>query len=314
MKVFYTLTMILLVGLLITSSYLLWQNYNEFGGIPFLTNGNPNYGAFSANLSFAEGNNSQFYPNMRYKNKVIGYWIEPDCEAEKVQEMRSAMIILSEKTILKFESKDKNQAEISILCSEIAPEPEEEGHFVAGEGGPSRIINTSTYSVILTGRIALYRNDKCDKPQIALHELLHALGFDHKRDENSIMYPVTSCSQTLDESIVEEINQIYSIPSEPDLLIERIGANLTGRYLNFEISVVNYGLNDMNGVKLRVLAAGEEVKVFDLGNLGVGVSKVLTVSNLKMPNDSDSISFAVEGSSKELSFLNNRVDLVLEER
>lgn len=312
MRVFYTIIMVLLLGMLGASSYILWQQYKDFGGIPFITQGKPDFGSFSTNLSFPEGNNSQFYPNMRYKDKRISYWIEPMCDYEKEQEMIGAFSILSEEAVLSFYPAVKDDAEISVFCSELAPEPEEEGHFIAGEGGPSRIINTSVYSVILTGKISLYREDKCDMPQIALHELLHALGFDHRHDKNSIMYPITSCDLQLDRSIIDEINALYSVPSKPDMIIERVSANRTGRYLNFEISVVNYGLEDASDVMLKVYSGGQEVKSFELKNMSIGLSKVLSVQNLKLSGDSDELLFSVSAKEDELSTGNNRAYLVLQ--
>ncbi|MDP1695737.1 MAG: matrixin family metalloprotease [archaeon] len=309
MRFFYSLLIIFLFCLLIGSSYFLWQEIglskiNLFGK-SFGT------GSYDANFSFPENNESQFYKNMRYKDRTISYWIEPACEAEKEENVIGAFTILSEKTILDFIPIEKNKAEISILCSEIAPEPEEEGHFIAGEGGPSRIVNMSSFSVILTGRIALFRDDDCDTPQVALHEILHALGFNHRRDESSILYPIASCKQTLDDSIVEELNQLYYVNSEPDLLIEQVSANKIGRYLNFNISMANYGLNFIDKASLKILSGGEEVKIFDLGNFSIGISKVFSVSNLEVSRSSDAFSFVIGGDRKELSTENNRVNLVL---
>ena len=112
-----------------------------------------------------------------------------------------------------------------MSCSDITPEPTQKDHFVAGEGGPTLVINTTVYAIILEGKIALYRHEICDEPQIALHELLHALGFDHNSNSKSIMYPITNCAQELDDYIVQTINQLYSVPSRGDLLIEEIDAN-----------------------------------------------------------------------------------------
>lgn len=300
--------MIFLFCLLIGSGYLLWQEIelskiNLFG---------ESYGANALDaFSFPENNESQFYKNMRYKDRTISYWIEPDCNAEKEKDVIDAFSILSEKTILTFTPIEKDTAEISILCSKIAPKPEEEGHFIAGEGGPSRIVNMSSFSVILTGRIALFRDDDCETPQVALHEILHALGFNHRRDEGSILYPIASCEQTLDESIIEELNQLYYVNSEPDLLIEKVTANKIGRYLNFNISMANYGLNFIDKANLKIISGGEEIKTFDLGNFSIGISKVFSVSNLEVSKSAEAFSFVINGDRKELSIENNRVNLVL---
>src|SRR3989344_6683226 len=154
-----------------------------FVGLFFVVNFYPTsniaYEPYSFNTAnYIISNSSQFYSNMRYKDSNISYFIEDDCSDEKRSEVLSAFAEISAKTILTFyQSSEKH--EIKIYCSEISPTPQEEGHFVAGEGGPSEILNTTLYAVILSGKISLYRDDECKQPKIAPHEILHALGFDH---------------------------------------------------------------------------------------------------------------------------------------
>ena len=77
--------------------------------------------------------------------------------------------------------------------------------------------------------IYLYANPQnslnCNWPATELHELMHVFGFNHSMDSNSLMYPyLTSCNQKLDNSIIEELIRLYSIPNLPDLYFENISA------------------------------------------------------------------------------------------
>ena len=208
---------------------------------------------------------------------------------------------------------DNAQPQIEILCSDVAPAAEEKNHFVAGEGGPTRIINASAYYVILGGKVSLYRSETCDEPKVALHEVLHALGFDHNQNPESIMYPVTNCRQHLDQYIIDTIDDLYKADSLPDLSIVDVSASKGGRYLFFDIGVANYGLRDASAVNLTVLADGNEVRSFDLQGITIGTKKVFSVQNLRIPTGTQHVSFRVETTdgSKELSYTNNREDLTV---
>ena len=256
-------------------------------------------------------NNIQFYSNMRYKDRKITYTISNSCDAAKKKDVERAFAFLAERTILNF--RESPDGEISILCSDISPKPEEKGHFVAGEGGPSEIINTTRFAVILSGKVSLYRRtSECARPNVAIHEILHALGFDHNKNPKSIMYAVTDCDQTLDANIIEEINDLYKTESAPDLMIEKVKASQRGRYLNFEITIGNLGLQDSEGSNLAVYADSTEVKSFTLSQIEIGTRKILTVDNLRVPLSFEIANFEVKTSEKEIDKNNNIVELKLE--
>ncbi len=253
----------------------------------------------------------QFYPNMRFPDTTITYTIEPTCDTKKTAEVTEAIKILENDTMLSFYP--SNSGEISIVCSELAPEPEQKGHFVAGEGGPTEIINNSIYSVILAGKISLYRDETCGTPQIALHEMLHVLGFDHNNNPNSILYPTTSCKQKFDDYIINDINNLYSIKSAADLAIDKVSAYKTGRYLNFNITIDNYGLKNSLNVTLSVSSEGEKIQDFTIGVIEIGTKKTLNVQNLLIQRDSKMISFILDPTNKidEISKSNNQAELVI---
>jgi len=176
----------------------------------------------------------QFYPNMRYKNSLISYQISNECGQRKTNQMKTAFQILEEKTILKFRETSEN-SEIEIACSK--KDISKGGYFIAGEGGPNTIINSSLYSVILNGTVLLYRESSCKNPILQLHELLHALGFNHSENRNSVMYPIQDCNQQITQDIIDEINRLYSVESKADLIFKGVVASKKGRYIDFNISV-----------------------------------------------------------------------------
>jgi len=204
-----------------------------------------------------------------------------------------------------FEKSDSG--EIEITCSNIAPEAKEENHFIAGEGGPSEIINATKYSVILSGRIALYRPETCPTPQISTHELLHALGFDHNNNPSSIMYPLTDCEQEIDESIIQTINSLYADPPYADLLIETALANKSGGYLNIDVTIANYGLSDVSNSSLILYADDKIVKEFQIGDFKIGTKRFLSATNIKIPRSVSEVQFSIETPEDEISKSNNLV-------
>ncbi|MDO8508238.1 MAG: matrixin family metalloprotease [Nanoarchaeota archaeon] len=287
---------------------LLWLNIPGLPGQPFKEQ---EFNINKTELNY-ETKGVQFYPNMRYRDKIISYSVSNSCDLAKKKDVERAFAFLAERTILDF--KESPNGELSILCSEIAPEPEEKGHFVAGEGGPSEIINTTTFSVILSGKVSLYRRtNECVRPNVAIHEILHALGFDHNNNAESIMYPVTDCDQILDTYIVNEINSLYSTESASDLMIEKVRASQTGKYLNFEITIGNFGLKDSPGSNLIIYSDDTEVKTFVLEEIEIGTRKILNVTNLRVPLSFENLEFEVKSSEKEIDKRNNIVELKLEE-
>lgn len=312
MRVLDVFILLVLFAILGISLFLLWSN------IPNLPGQQASYKEFNLDKEKSGGLGSksvsqgiQFYPSMRYRDKVISYSISDLCERAKRNDVERAFSYISDVTILRF--KESPEGEITILCSNVSPKPEEEGHFVAGEGGPSEIINTSNYALIFSGKVALYRRAKeCVKPNVAIHEILHALGFDHNNNQNSVMYPLTECEQTIDSYIINEINRLYSTDSLPDLAIENIIATKIGRYINFNITIGNFGLQDSLNSSLLVYADDSEVGRFSLEKINVGSRKILTVQNLKGPLRSDNLVFEVIFNGKELDKENNKASLKLE--
>ena len=267
---------------------------------------------FGNELEIVDSQSQQFYRNMRFRDKKISYKIESACDAGRIAQIQEAFEIIEKNTILNFFPSD-DDPEIRVLCSELAPESENEGYFIAGEGGPSQVINTTLYGVILAGKISLFREERCDEVHIALHELLHVLGFDHNENPSSIMFPTLNCDQTLDGSITQDINRLYSVKSYPDLKIVKVNATKSGRYLSFDIEIVNQGLKDAEGVVLSLYSEDKFIEDFKLEGVAIGSRKILEVSNSKIQRSSKKISFVVDKDNKidEIFENNNRLSLIL---
>jgi len=263
--------------------------------------------------NFSDGNESggQFYPNMRFRDRKISYEIEESCSNSKIREIRTALDIIEKKTVLSFYQ--DNSGEISFLCSSIAPTPEQKNHFVAGEGGPTEILNINRYSLIFSSKVSLFRTGNCEEPLIALHEIFHALGFDHNTNKRSIMYPITDCEQEIDDYLIESINMLYREDSLPDLTIEKLAAEKSGGRLSFNITISNMGLRDASDSELVVLGDDIEIKRFELGRLEIGAKKILGVQNLRSARDLRKLSFYVkQKNGSELDESNNLANLFIE--
>lgn len=258
----------------------------------------------------------QFYPQMRFPEKEISYWIEEKCSEKKKEDIKKTFEILSERTILSFYKSEK-KSRILFLCSEISPESDQKNHFVAGEGGPTEIINLSSYFIMLESKVSLYRDDVCEEPKIALHEILHSLGFDHTANKKSIMFPVTNCKQELDNFIVDEINRLYSVESAPDLIIDSVIAFRIGKYLNINVNISNMGFVDVEDANISIYDGNSLIKSYSLKEEGVplGSKMVLSFQNLRVEKDIKNIRLAVVPLSpkNDINLKNNEVVISVSE-
>ncbi len=258
-----------------------------------------------------EGNYSkmQFYNNMRFPSTDISYRISPDCNLQKKASMEEAFEIIENLTILNFYPVSFDE-EIIVDCD--SKTRIEGGMFIAGEGGPTNITVSGDLNIIFKGKILLLREPKCSKPNVALHELFHVLGFDHSENQDNIMYEITKCSQTIGDDIPAFINDIYSIPSYPDLAFEDAQGNLNGKYLNANLSVRNQGIIDSKNTKILIYADDKMVKEINLEGLKVGYGTKISLYNIWVNKISiDKITFVINSSFDEMSIENNQLVLNL---
>lgn len=248
----------------------------------------------------------QFYSNMRYPNKEISYRIQ-NCNLKKQDDMKTAISIVDGLTSISFYPVTNNE-EITITCDETAKFSGD--LFVAGEGGPINITQSESFNVIHKGAITLIRDSNCATPNVATHELLHALGFDHSSNENNIMYPVSKCNQEIGQDTINVINELYSYPSLPDLAFESASASMKGRYLDIEFVVRNNGLKDSDSTNVIVYADNKQVKDINLEEIPIGAGRSVKFSNILILQTSvNELKIAVDSSFPELNKENNEIML-----
>jgi len=264
----------------------------------------PGHSNFTLNSSTEES--MQFYENLRYSESRISYKIE-DCTLQKADEMRNAFKQIEDVTILSFYPAEINE-EISITCESRT---RFEGElFVAGEGGPTNITQAGDFNVIHNGGIILLRDSRCEKPNVAIHELLHALGFDHSKNPENVMYEVSRCGQEIGQDTINIINELYSIPSLPDLSFENASASMKGRYLDVTMVVRNNGLKNSESAKIIVYADDKSIKELEIEALPIGSGKLITFTNIFVAQTSvDEIKLSIDYNPEELKKENNIISL-----
>jgi hypothetical protein len=219
--------------------------------------------------------------------------------------MRWAFDIIENITILQFNEFNK-YGQINIRCDD--KNRIEGGLFIAGEGGPTNITKGENFNVILDGQILLIKDSECGTPNIAIHELLHVLGFNHSDNPGNIMYPVSKCKQVIGNEIPKEIDRLYSIPSYPDLLIRNVSLEMHGRYIDLNISIFNDGLKEANKFDLIIFADDKEIKKIELSKLGFGTGMNLELTNLLLTKIKvEKIQVSIETTETELSLENNQI-------
>ncbi len=262
------------------------------------------------NFSLDSNSDMQFYSNMRFPEPRISYRID-DCTLQKQDDMKRAFNLVEDLTILDFYPVNNNE-EISITCS--SKNIIEEGMFIAGEGGPTNITQGGDFNVIFKGTILLIKDSKCSDPNVATHELFHVLGFNHSKNSNNIMYPVSKCKQEISDDMIDLINTLYSVPSYADLSFENVSANMNGKYLNTNFTIRNHGLKDATSSKLTIYADGKEIKSMDIDPIKIGYGRSIYLSDVFITQlNVNKLEFIIETSFPELDEENNKIILEIKE-
>ena len=263
---------------------------------------------FRNNYNFSlNGTTIQFYENLRYPSERISYRIDNICNLQKKADMENAIQILEDDTILDFYPVITNE-EIFITCENKIKT--DERFFVAGEGGPTNITQTENFNVILKGGILLLRQSDCEKPNIALHELLHALGFDHSANPNNIMYNISKCSQFLGDDIIGTINKLYSVKPKADLSFENVSASIKGRYLDLNATIRNNGLKNSETAIMMIYADDEIQKELEIEPIQIGYGITLTFKNIFVSSPFvNEVKIVINSGMEELGKNNNEVVL-----
>jgi hypothetical protein len=300
--------LIILISLLGITSWFLYQNmpgepeHFEIRNIQATKNENINYPAAK-----------MFYPNMRFNHANISYYIETSCSQQRTEIMKEAFLILQNKTkVISFFPEIKENADILVGCSQDYI-TEGENTFRAGEGGPTRFINTTLYYVIIKGKVLLYKEEQCDYPIVELHELLHVFGFDHSENPQDIMYNYSDCEQRINNEVIKTLNSLYSKEPLPDLYFSEINATKRGRYLDFKVIIRNKGLEDAPDTNLVVLSENnEEIKRFEMNSTDYGTGRILYAKNLMLPSRStEKIKFFIDPENNIEEIYENNNEIVL---
>ena len=250
----------------------------------------------------------QFFANMRFPKSLISYNIDLACDSGKKEKMKKAFDILEEKIgNLKFSEVNSGE-DITISCT-VTEQSVNENYFIVGEGGATSVINTSLFSIIEKGEVQLfYKESQCNNSNIEIHELLHALGFQHSENKNSIMYNVSDCEQIITEDIIKELTWLYSIDELPDLAIKNINATKHGLYMDFNIEIRNQGLKQAAESTLEVYSKNKKIQDFEVGKVEYGAGKLLNVENLYVGIGSDEFKFVIK-DGRDLDETNNFIEV-----
>ena len=264
----------------------------------------------NANTNFSIDNSSQeqmqFYTNLRFLSSSISYRVE-DCPLNKKAEMEQAFWIIANRTILNFYPVNSNQ-EILITCQ--STNKFEGDLFIAGEGGPVNITSSGNYNIIHNGAILLIKPSECGTPNIAIHELLHVLGFEHSSNPSNIMYRISNCRQEIGQDMLNKINELYLIPAYPDISFENVSVVMHGRYLNSNFTVKNIGLNSSDKFKVKIYADGKVIESMNIEELNMGTGIKITLQNIFVNQlNVGEIKFFAEYSLEELEKNNNEIIL-----
>jgi len=294
------ISVLIILGLLLTYFLLFFFPYSLNFSLKEVNNN------FSISAKGSEG--MQFYPNMRFPKPVITYSIdEKECTVKKISDMKRAFGLIQDQTSLRFIDV-KSNGDILIVCDSSSRI--EDGLFIAGEGGPSNVTQTELFNVISRGNILLIREDRCQTPTIALHELLHVLGFDHSTNKNNIMYPITNCKQTIGQDTIDLINDLYSTPSLPDLSIQNASASFTGNYFNADIQIINQGLVIAGNSNLIIYGDDKEIKRINIEELDYGYGRIISFEKLLTVKRYDKVEFIIEYNNQEIDKENNKATLI----
>ncbi len=257
----------------------------------------------------------QFHENMKFNHNRISYEISFSCSDEKRERILKAFNEISTSVELISFYESLGNSDIFISCSGESENNTEIGEdfFVAGEGGAREVIQTGRYNIITNGTVLLYDNPhgfiKCDWPNVELHELMHVFGFDHSKNQDSLMYPyLGSCDQRLDSSIISELKRLYSQENLADLYFKDFEVVKNGRYLDFNLSIKNSGDIDANNVSFTILEDGEISDTRLIGNIKYGAGVIMEIKFFKLKNKNpDKITFIIDYKKeiKELDKQNN---------
>jgi uncharacterized protein YxeA len=255
---------------------------------------------------------TQMYPNMRFNHNDITYGFHASCEDEKRAKVHNAFQILEEKIIPLTFKESLTKPDIFVNCSREEIQTGD-NTYQAGLGGPSTL-NLSLYPLIVSGEVTLYGQKlNCDYPVVEIHEILHVFGYEHVNNSDSVMYPyLNDCDQTLDQAFINHLTKLYSTEPESEIFFRNLEGNVTDRYLTFETEITNQGLIPARNSLLKIKNKEETIREFELEDLDSGITKTLTIENLRIPRNTKEVILELQTDSLEYDETNNIQVFLLE--
>ena len=316
MRIWKAILVIFFIVLIVGMLWIYWfTGFNEVDlslkpkDVNFIA-GNSSDNNFSVGAGGFAG--MQFYDNLRYADSKISYRISNDCTLQKREDAVRAFDILENVTILDFYAVNSNE-EIFISCSD--KQKIKEDFFIAGEGGPVNITKAGDFNVIFYGEVSLIRQSQCANPNVATHEILHALGFDHSTNQNNIMYSVSKCSQVIGEDIPLLLEKLYAVPSQADLVLDEVVPFIHGKYLDVNMSVSNNGFKDAGVAIINIYADDSFVEKIDVSPLQIGFGMKLMLQNVLIKENSfNNLNFVLEYGLPEIDKSNNEVSFEIKNK
>jgi hypothetical protein len=171
------------------------------------------------------------------------------------------------------------------------------------------IIVSGNFNVITEGKILLLKNSNCANPNVAIHELLHVLGFEHSENQGNIMYNITSCNQVISDDIISLINELYSIPSYPDLIFENVSAIKHGTFIDINFTIMNYGLKDSEEFKIKIYSGDSLLKETNIDIVEIGRGRTISIQNIFAIKPINEIDVVIDSTFEEISKENNKIKL-----
>jgi len=269
----------------------------------------PDYGTSDFLVENLTQEDMQFYPNMRFINPSISYQIF-DCPPQKRQRMEDAFKIIQGLTVLSFYPVSGGE-QIQVRCEYT--DRVRGDIFIAGEGGPINVTPSGDFYIIEGGEILLIRDSGCFTPNVAIHELLHVLGFKHSPNPQKIMYNFSDCDQEIGDDIPSVINTLYNFPRKPDLVLQNVSASLKGVVLSLNLTVWNHGLASSGEARVAFYTNDKEIGDFDLPVLDIGQGSKISWQKTVLLKNFESVIVKIIYSGDELKTDNNRVELKIKE-
>lgn len=254
---------------------------------------------------------SMFMDDMRFDTNNISYAFSECSEDAKTRMKAALQIIANETQIISFY--ENENPKIMVYCSDQIGE-QRNNTFVAGEGGPNKVILSELYPLIVDGKVYLNKQEKrdiCEYPVVEIHEVLHVFGFDHISNKSKVLYPYVSCSQRITSDITSELVRIYSEKAKADLTLKNLSAKTHGTYLDFEITIQNRGLIEAKNITLTITGNEKSIEEVQIENLEPGISQTIKAKNVFTKSmDIKQVTFKVTTNTEEYFYENNQLTAI----